>query len=99
MAGILQYLTMTRPDIANAIHVVFQFMHAPHTTHLHVVKRIFTYLQGTQDHSLLLRPSTSPSLIVTYSNADWAGCKNSCCSTTSYAVYFEPNLITWRSKK
>jgi len=40
MVGALQFLTMTRPDIAYIVHVVFQYMHAPHTTHLHAVKRI-----------------------------------------------------------
>jgi len=44
MVGALQYLTMTYFDIAYAIHVVFQFMHAPRTTHLHAVKRIFRRL-------------------------------------------------------
>lgn len=54
MVGALQYLTMTRPDIAYAVHLVSQFMHAPRTTHLHAVKRIFRYLQGTADHGLML---------------------------------------------
>lgn len=74
-------------------------MHAPRTTHLHAVKRIFRYLQGTLDHGLLLRPSATSTIIVAYSDADWAGCKDSCRSTTGYAVYFGPNLIAWRSKK
>ena len=52
MVGALQYLTMTRPDIAYVVHVVSQFMHAPCTSHLHAVKCIFKYLQGTSDHGL-----------------------------------------------
>lgn len=44
MVGALQYLTMTRPDIAYAVNIVSQFMHAPRTTHMHCVKRIFRYL-------------------------------------------------------
>lgn len=44
MVGALQYLTMTRPNIAYAIHVVSQYMHAPRTTHLHAIKHIFRYL-------------------------------------------------------
>ena len=95
MVGALQYLTMTRPDIAYSVHVVFQFMNAPCTTHLHTVKRIFRYLQG----GLQLRPASSPSVIVAYSDADWAGCKDSCRSTTGYPVFFGSRLISWRSKK
>jgi len=82
MTGALQYLAMTRPDSAYAVHVVFQFIHAPPTTHLHAVKRIFRYLQGTQAHGLLLRPSASLSIIVAYLEAVWVGCKDFCRSTT-----------------
>lgn len=90
---------MTRPDIAYAVHVVSQFMHVPRTTHLHAVKRIFKYLQGTLVHGLLLRPSADSRIIVAYSDVDWAGCKDTCRSTTGYVVYFGPNLISRRSKK
>ena len=90
---------MMRHDIAYAVHVVFQFMHAPRTTHLYAVKRIFLYLKGTLTHGLFLRPSTSPSIVIAYYDVDWAGCKDSCRSTTGYAVYLDPNLIVWRSKK
>ncbi|CAH9112808.1 unnamed protein product [Cuscuta europaea] len=34
-----------------------------------------------------------------YSDADWAGCPESCRFTTSYAVFIGGNLISWRSKK
>ena len=52
MLSALQYLSMIRPNIAYVVHVISQFMHAPCTTHLHAVKRIFMYLQGTLDYGL-----------------------------------------------
>ena len=81
MVCALLYLTMTRPDITYAVHVS-QFVHAPYTTHLHAVKHIFRYLQGTSAHSLWFRPTTSSIMVVAYSDADWAGRKDSCQSTT-----------------
>jgi len=74
-------------------------MHASCTTHLHAVKCIFRYLQGTLQFGLQLRPASSPSMIVAYSDADWVGCKDSCHSTTGCAVFFGPNPISWCSKK
>ena len=41
MVGALQYLTMTMPDIAYVVLVVFQYVHATYTTHLCAVKHTF----------------------------------------------------------
>ncbi|CAH9095014.1 unnamed protein product [Cuscuta europaea] len=74
-------------------------MHAPRTTHMLAVKRIFRYLQGTIDHGLWLQTSTRPMCILAYSDADWAGCPDSSHSTTGFAVFLGPNLVSWKSKK
>ena len=50
-------------------------------------------------HGLWFHPSSSPTLIVSYSNANWASWKDSYCSTPGPTVLFSPNLIAWRSKK
>ena len=92
-------MTITRPDIAYAVHVIFQFMHAPRTTHLHTVKHIFCYFQGISKHGLWFCPTTSPTLVVAYFDTDWAAYRDSCRSTIGYAVFLGPNLIPWCSKK
>lgn len=40
LAGALQYLTFTRPDIAYAVQQVCLFMHDPRQPHLNALKRI-----------------------------------------------------------
>ena len=47
LVGSLVCLTVTRPDIANAIHFISQFMGAPRTTHYVVVLRLLHYIKGT----------------------------------------------------
>ena len=47
IVGALQYLTLTRPDLAYAFQQVCLFMHDPREPHLAVVKRIFRYVKGT----------------------------------------------------
>ncbi|CAH9089925.1 unnamed protein product [Cuscuta europaea] len=61
--------------------------------------RDFRYLQGTTDHGLLLQPSTSPPILQAYSDTDWAGCPDSSRSTSGFAIFLGPNLISWKSKK
>jgi hypothetical protein len=67
--GALQYLSLTRPDIAFAVNKVFQFMHAPRDLHWSAVKRILRYLKSTIDHGLLIKKCSSHQLFA-YSDAD-----------------------------
>ncbi|KAK5839222.1 hypothetical protein PVK06_007996 [Gossypium arboreum] len=45
IVGALQYVVITRPDIAFSVNKVCQFMHRPLDTHFKAVKRILKYLQ------------------------------------------------------
>lgn len=53
IVGSLVYLIITRPDIADAVHIVSQFVSSPTTVHWAAVMRILRYLRGTQYQSLL----------------------------------------------
>ncbi|KAL0553779.1 hypothetical protein IC582_007683 [Cucumis melo] len=65
----LIYLTVTRPDIAYAVHIVSQFMAAPRTIHFTAVLRILRYIKGTLGHGLQF--SSQSSLVFSrFSDAD-----------------------------
>ena len=51
----LVYLTVTRPDIAHVVHLVSQFLAAPHSTHYAVVIHILHDIKHTMfyGHSTL----------------------------------------------
>ena len=98
LAGALQYLTFTRPDIAYAVQQVCLYMHDPREPHLIALKWILRYIRGTLHLGLLLRPSSSTELVV-YSDADWVGCPDTRKSTSGYAVFLGDNLVSWSSKR
>jgi hypothetical protein len=69
-------------------------MHDSRETHLVAAKRILRYLQGTLSHGLII-PRTAPTQLRVYTDADWAGCSDTCCSTFGYAVSLGGSLVSW----
>ncbi|CAJ2650750.1 unnamed protein product [Trifolium pratense] len=98
LVGSLVYLTITRPDIAYAVHVVSQFVVSPTTVHWAAVLRILRYLRETQFQSLLF-PSSYSLELRAYSDADWAGDPTDRKSTTGFCIFLGDSLISWKSKK
>jgi histone deacetylase 1/2 len=98
LAGALQYLTVTRPDIAFAVQQVCLHMHDPHAPHLALLKQTLRYIRGTTSHSLLLRASATLDITV-YSDADWAGCPETRRSTSGFCIFLGDSLVSWSSKR
>eukprot|EP00253_Pinus_taeda_P002693 PITA_02693 len=72
MIGSLLYLTGTIPDIVHVVGIVGRFQENTKESHLQAVKRIFKYLQGTQDFGLWYPKDTYLTLHA-YIDADWVG--------------------------
>ena len=98
LVGKLIYLSHTRPDIAFAVSVVSQFMHAPRDSHYSAVLRILRYLKSAPGKGLFF--GIHGHLQVDgYTDADWAGSTTDRRSTSGYCTFIGGNLVTWRSKK
>ncbi|XP_060178331.1 uncharacterized mitochondrial protein AtMg00810-like [Lycium barbarum] len=97
LAGVLQYLTFTRPDISYAVQQICLFMRNPMEVHMNALKRIVRYIKGTLDHGLHLYPS-KPTTLISYTDADWGGCPDTRRSTSGYCVFLGDNLISWSAK-
>jgi len=98
MIGSLLFLTGTRPDIMHAVGIVERFQENPKESHLQLVKRIFKYLQGTQNFGLWYPRDTNLTLHA-YTYADWVGSVDDRKSTSGGAFYMGSMLVSWFSKK
>ncbi|CAL8092391.1 unnamed protein product [Prunus armeniaca] len=99
LVGSLQYFTLTHLDISFSVNTVAQYMSAPHTPYFVAAKWILRYNKGTIDLGLTFTPQNVAARLTAYSDADWAGCPDSCRSTNGYVITLGTNLILWRSKK
>jgi histone deacetylase 1/2 len=98
IANALQYLTLTRPEIAYAVQQACLYMHDPHDMHWSIIMRILRYVRGTTSHGVLLRASASTTLMM-YIDADWAGYPDTRSSTSGFCVFLREALISWSSKR
>ncbi|GJW15823.1 ribonuclease H-like domain-containing protein [Tanacetum coccineum] len=97
LAGSLQYLTFTRPDISYAVQQMCLYMRDPQEPHFSALKRILRYVRGTLDYGLQLFSSSTTELVA-YSDADWARCPTTRCLTSEYCVFLGNNLLFWSFK-
>ena len=98
IVGSLQYLLITRPDIAFAVNKLSQYMHRLTTEHWILVKCLMRYLCGSSNDGIQLYHDSLLSLHA-FSNSDWSGNKDDLTSTSAYVVYISRNPISWSSKK
>jgi hypothetical protein len=98
IAGALQYLTLTRPELAYAVQQACLHMHDPHDVHWNLIKRVLRYVRGTTSHGVLLQASSSTALTA-YTDADWAGCPDTRRSTSGFCIFLGDALISWSSKR
>ena len=98
MIGSLLYLIGTRPNIMHAMGIVGRFQENPKESHLQEVKRIFKYLQGTQNFGLWYPRDTNLTLHA-YIHPDWAGSVDDRKSTSGGAFYMGSRLLSCFNKK
>ena len=98
LIGRLIYLTITRPELSYAVHILSQFMQNPKEDHLEAACRVLRYLKGNPGQGILLR-SDSDLQVSAYCDSDWGACPLSQRSLTGFLVTLGGSPISWRTKK
>nr|GFB65055.1 retrovirus-related Pol polyprotein from transposon TNT 1-94 [Tanacetum cinerariifolium] len=98
MIGALMYLTSSRPDIIHDTCLCSRHQAKPIEKHLKEVKRIFCYLRGTVITGLWYSKDSGFEL-TGFSDADYAGCKDTFKSTSGGAQFLGEKLVSWSLKK
>ncbi|GKB04769.1 retrovirus-related pol polyprotein from transposon TNT 1-94 [Tanacetum coccineum] len=98
MIGGLMYLTASHLDIAYDTFICARYQARPSVKHLKEVKRIFWYLRQSYNMELWYLKDSRFELIA-YSDADHAGCKDDCKSTSGGLQFLGEKLVRWSSKK
>ena len=98
LVGRLIYLTITRPDLCYAVHILSQFMQNPRDEHMHAASRVLRYVKGTPDCGILLQANQGLQLSA-YCDYDWGACPLTRRSLTGYLVTLGGSHISWKTKK
>ncbi|XP_075112560.1 putative mitochondrial protein AtMg00240 [Nicotiana tabacum] len=93
LVGKLVYLTMTRPDICYAVHVLSQFMQCPKKSHMEAAIRVVRYIKGAPSFGLLMISKQCPKLTA-FCDADWASCPVSRKFVRGYVMKLGDSLVS-----
>ena len=98
LVGKLNYLTVTRPDIAHSVSVVNQSMSSSTVDKWVAVEHILCCLKGVLRRGILYS-NHGHDRVECFTDVDWAGSKEDRRSTSGYCVFVSGNLVSWKSKK
>ena len=97
IVGVLQYCTLTGPEIDFIVNQLCQVMHSPTTVHWSAVKRVLRCLKGSLHRGLCFGKGSL--ILNAFCDSNWAEDVDDRRSTTGFAVFLGPCLISWSAKK
>ncbi|CAM8974249.1 unnamed protein product [Rhodiola kirilowii] len=98
LIGKLIYLTITRPDLSYAVHVLSQFIQSPTVEHLRAAHRVLRYIKAAPAQGLFFSASSSLTAVA-FCDADWGACTITRRSMTGYCILLGGCIVSWKTKK
>ncbi|XP_074303040.1 uncharacterized protein LOC141637462 [Silene latifolia] len=94
----LIYLTITRPDLVYAVHILSQFVNEARKEHWDAALRVVRYIKMNPSKGIVLRKNGNLQLNG-YCDSDYASCLLTRKSLSGYFVALGGSPISWRAKK
>ncbi len=95
--SLMYIMLQTHSDIIFVIFTVSQFAQNFNMSHYNAVKRIFKYLAGTMNLSVIY--DITDNGLIDYTDADWSGCHNIRKFTEAYLFLLYEGFISWCFKR
>ncbi len=90
----------SRPDLGYAMSTLSRFSSNPTREPMIAVKRVYKYLQATKDLKIIYQGGlTEKPRLEIYTDADWAGDKETRKSTSGYDAMLAGCPVSWSSKR
>lgn len=98
IVGSLMYIMLgIHGDVAYAVSMASRYLANPGPQHMKLARRILRYFNGTK--GLKLTYKGQPQTLKGYTDADWAGCRDTRRSTAGYLFNIGSGAISWQSKR
>ena len=98
LIGRLVYLSVTRPDLTYAVHILSQYMQAPRVCHWEAALRTIRYLKGSPGQGLFFSSSSDLQLLG-WCDSDYDSSSVSRSSDTRWMVFLGSSLVSWKTQK
>ena len=85
LVGRLIYLTITRPDLCYAVHILSRFMQAPREEHMNAACSVLHYIKGSSNYGIVIYVHRDLQLSA-YCDSDWGACPLTGRSLTGYLI-------------
>ncbi|KAK9677104.1 hypothetical protein RND81_11G121500 [Saponaria officinalis] len=98
LVGRLVYLTITRPDLVYAVHILSQFVNEPRKEHWEATLRVVRYIKRNPDKGITFKRNSDLQL-KGFCDSDYASCPLTRRSLSGFFVSLGESPISWRAKK
>ena len=99
LGELMHLMVQTRPDLAQAITRLAQFMSKPTDEHWQALKHVLRYLRGTEELGICWNLAIGNLTLSVWTDSSWGDDPDDSWSTSGYIVLMAGGPVAWKSTK